>query len=83
MYGSLYSALLYLDYFSVSELPISLMLFVYLVERNTGYDTGVISGALVTIGSDLGPAELSNGQKVSIILPGGFYFTYHHHQRLL
>ncbi|KAF9497573.1 general substrate transporter [Pleurotus eryngii] len=28
-----------------------------------GYDTGVISGALVTIGSDLGPAELSNGQK--------------------
>lgn len=29
-----------------------------------GYDTGVISGALVTIGSDLGPAELSNGQKV-------------------
>jgi MFS transporter, SP family, solute carrier family 2 (myo-inositol transporter), member 13 len=39
---------------------------IYLVERNTGYDTGVISGALVTIGSDLGPAELSNGQKVSI-----------------
>lgn len=29
-----------------------------------GYDTGVISGALVTIGSDLGPAALSNGQKV-------------------
>ena len=29
-----------------------------------GYDTGVISGALVTIGSDLGPAELSNLQKV-------------------
>ncbi|KAG9079576.1 myo-inositol transporter [Ceratobasidium sp. UAMH 11750] len=28
-----------------------------------GYDTGVISGALVTIGSDLGPAELSNTQK--------------------
>ncbi|KAG5341440.1 hypothetical protein C0989_010380 [Termitomyces sp. Mn162] len=28
-----------------------------------GYDTGVISGALVTIGSDLGPAQLSNGQK--------------------
>ncbi|KAL0945877.1 hypothetical protein HGRIS_012160 [Hohenbuehelia grisea] len=28
-----------------------------------GYDTGVISGALVTIGSDLGPAALSNGQK--------------------
>ncbi|KAG6908372.1 hypothetical protein DXG01_004870 [Tephrocybe rancida] len=28
-----------------------------------GYDTGVISGALVSIGSDLGPAELSNGQK--------------------
>ena len=38
-----------------------------LVRRNTGYDTGVISGALVTIGSDLGPAELSNGQKVSIL----------------
>ena len=44
------------------------MLFVYLAKRNTGYDTGVISGALVTIGSDLGPAELSNGQKVSILL---------------
>jgi MFS family permease len=29
-----------------------------------GYDTGVISGALVTIGSDLGPAALSDGQKV-------------------
>ncbi|KIM41211.1 hypothetical protein M413DRAFT_445258 [Hebeloma cylindrosporum] len=28
-----------------------------------GYDTGVISGALVTIGSDLGPQNLSNGQK--------------------
>jgi MFS transporter, SP family, solute carrier family 2 (myo-inositol transporter), member 13 len=46
------------------------MLFVYLAKRNTGYDTGVISGALVTIGSDLGPAELSNGQKVSILLLG-------------
>jgi SP family myo-inositol transporter-like MFS transporter 13 len=31
---------------------------------SAGYDTGVISGALVTIGSDLGPAELSSGQKV-------------------
>lgn len=29
-----------------------------------GYDTGVISGALVTINGDLGPAELSTGQKV-------------------
>ncbi|KAH9474495.1 Myo-inositol transporter 1 [Psilocybe cubensis] len=28
-----------------------------------GYDTGVISGALVTIGSDLGPDVLSNSQK--------------------
>ncbi|KAG8928204.1 myo-inositol transporter [Tulasnella sp. 418] len=28
-----------------------------------GYDTGVISGALVTIRGDLGPAELSNTQK--------------------
>ncbi|KAK0447256.1 general substrate transporter [Armillaria borealis] len=28
-----------------------------------GYDTGVISGALVTIGSDLGPEQLSSGQK--------------------
>ncbi|KAI0827356.1 general substrate transporter [Trametes gibbosa] len=28
-----------------------------------GYDTGVISGALVTIGGDLGRAELSSGQK--------------------
>lgn len=54
------------------------MLFVHLVERNTGYDTGVISGALVTIGSDLGPAELSDGQKVSILL-GSFRSTYHHH----
>ena len=43
---------------------------IYIVERITGYDTGVISGALVTIGSDLGPAELSNGQKVSILLMG-------------
>lgn len=29
-----------------------------------GYDTGVISGALVTINGDLGPAELATGQKV-------------------
>ncbi|TFK97914.1 general substrate transporter [Pterulicium gracile] len=28
-----------------------------------GYDTGVISGALVTINSDLGPEQLSNQQK--------------------
>ncbi|KAF8965817.1 hypothetical protein BDZ97DRAFT_1757090 [Flammula alnicola] len=28
-----------------------------------GYDTGVISGALVTIGTDLGPEALSNSQK--------------------
>ncbi|EGO01333.1 hypothetical protein SERLA73DRAFT_167429 [Serpula lacrymans var. lacrymans S7.3] len=28
-----------------------------------GYDTGVISGALVTINGDLGPAQLSDGQK--------------------
>ncbi|OBZ76166.1 Myo-inositol transporter 1 [Grifola frondosa] len=28
-----------------------------------GYDTGVISGTLVTVGSDLGPTELSSGQK--------------------
>ncbi|KAF9462247.1 hypothetical protein BDZ94DRAFT_742230 [Collybia nuda] len=33
-----------------------------------GYDTGVISGALVSIGSDLGPEALSNGQKVSLAL---------------
>ena len=59
------------------------MLFVYLSEPNTGYDTGVISGALVTIGSDLGPTELSDGQKVIIILLIGFCLTYHHHQRLL
>lgn len=31
-----------------------------------GYDTGVISGALVTIGSDLGPPLLSDGQKACI-----------------
>lgn len=30
-----------------------------------GYDTGVISGTLVTINGDLGPAQLSDGQKVS------------------
>ncbi len=29
-----------------------------------GYDTGVISGALVTIGKDLGGSTLTNGQKV-------------------
>jgi SP family myo-inositol transporter-like MFS transporter 13 len=29
-----------------------------------GYDTGVISGALVTIDSDLGVPQLSDGQKV-------------------
>lgn len=28
-----------------------------------GYDTGVISGALVTIKGDLGPSQLSNGEK--------------------
>ncbi|KAF7973081.1 hypothetical protein HWV62_16278 [Athelia sp. TMB] len=32
-------------------------------ELGPGYDTGVISGALVSIGSDLGPAALSSGQK--------------------
>ena len=31
-----------------------------------GYDTGVISGTLVVIGSDLGPEVLSNGQKEMI-----------------
>lgn len=34
---------------------------------DVGYDTGVISGALVTIDSDLGPAALSAGQKVSFL----------------
>lgn len=33
-----------------------------------GYDTGVISGALVTIKGDLGPAALSDGQKVSFFV---------------
>lgn len=33
-----------------------------------GYDTGVISGALVSIGSDLGPEQLANGQKVSLTI---------------
>ena len=47
------------------------LLMSWLFERITGYDTGVISGALVTIGSDLGPIELSNGQKVST-----FFFYY-------
>ncbi|KAI5822485.1 hypothetical protein K523DRAFT_256877, partial [Schizophyllum commune Tattone D] len=31
-----------------------------------GYDTGVISGALVTIGSDLGPERLNDTQKTFI-----------------
>ena len=31
---------------------------------HSGYDTGVISGALVSIGGDLGPSELTNTQKV-------------------
>ena len=39
-----------------------------------GYDTGVISGALVTIGGDLGPAELSSGQKVCLT---GTVYTEH------
>ena len=39
-----------------------------LVQSNTGHDTGVISGALMTIGSDLGHAEVSNGQKASVFL---------------
>ena len=34
------------------------------LSTRAGYDTGVISGALVTIGGDLGPAELSSGKKV-------------------
>ena len=33
----------------------------------SGYDTGVISGALVTIKGDLGPAVLSDGQKVRFL----------------
>jgi hypothetical protein len=37
-----------------------------LAHWGVGYDTGVISGALVTIGSDLGPQNLTNGQKVHI-----------------
>jgi len=32
-----------------------------------GYDTGVISGALVTIGHDLSSSQLSNGQKACYI----------------
>lgn len=34
---------------------------------SVGYDTGVISGALVTIKGDLGPSALSDGQKVRIL----------------
>ena len=49
-------------------------------ETMSGYDTGVISGALVTIGSDLGPEELSNGQKVSILQAVSVQsLTCHHH----
>ncbi|KAG8216199.1 major facilitator superfamily domain-containing protein [Butyriboletus roseoflavus] len=41
-----------------------------------GYDTGVISGALVTIKGDLGPAVLSNGDKACLCLlhPASFEF---------
>lgn len=42
-----------------------------------GYDTGVISGALVTIGSDLGPQKLSNLQEV-LCLPYIKKNTQHH-----
>lgn len=49
-------------------------------ETLSGYDTGVISGALVTIGSDLGSVELSNGQKVSILQAVSVQsLTCHHH----
>ncbi|CAE6450150.1 unnamed protein product [Rhizoctonia solani] len=48
--------------FFVWMLVLASMCRLYL-SRSVGYDTGVISGALVTIGSDLGPEQLSNGQK--------------------
>ena len=35
----------------------------------SGYDTGVISGALVVIGPDLGPPQVSDGQKASCHAP--------------
>jgi len=38
-------------------------------DLSIGYDTGVISGALVTINSDLGPAQLSSLQKVGLCSP--------------
>ncbi|KAG8691641.1 myo-inositol transporter [Ceratobasidium sp. 423] len=37
--------------------------FVWVLVLASSYDTGVISGTLVTIGSDLGPEQLSNSQK--------------------
>ncbi|CAE6420142.1 unnamed protein product [Rhizoctonia solani] len=37
--------------------------FVWVLVLASSYDTGVISGTLVTIGSDLGPEQLSNTQK--------------------
>ncbi|CAE6470247.1 unnamed protein product [Rhizoctonia solani] len=37
--------------------------FVWVLVFVSSYDTGVISGTLVTIGSDLGPEQLSNTQK--------------------
>lgn len=45
-------------------LPVSLHTLV--LNDFAGYDTGVVSGALVTIGGDLGPSELSDTQKVFI-----------------
>ena len=45
--------------------PIAYMLGSRRSASPIGYDTGVISGALVTIRSDLGPTVLSSGQKVS------------------
>lgn len=43
-----------------------------------GYDTGVISGALVTIGSDLGPQKLSDLQEVLCLLYPKKKNTRHH-----
>ena len=40
----------------------------YLCHPCAGYDTGVISGALVTIGGDLGPTQLSSTQEVGVLL---------------